>query len=765
MINILAIFDDIGETTVQALRTMMGYISATLYQLIDYLYTVFIYIGKAEILDNDFVQTIYRKVGMILGIFMVFKLIFSLVTALIETDKLDDKKNGYGAIIKRSIISIVLLGITPSLFREAFNIQNIIVGEKNQDNVIYKLIVGKSVSGDIHDMGRIIASDLYFSFFSDDEEPKLNQGTRDDNYDQDAEYIDRFVTDNYDSLKERVEKRTQNSDGTRMNFFDTIPYLAIKDSGGKYKIEYHWFLSLAFGVFAVYIFALYCIQVGIRVVQLAYLQIIAPVPIISYISDPEGSFKNWTRQCFTTFLDLFFRLAIIYFVVFLIGDVVKQFKDAGSIIMTSTGLSPESDPFTLKLVKIFIIIGLLMFAKKVPELIKEVFPNLGGGAAGLGFGLKSPKQLLNDMAGYGMASKAIGWTGKKIGQGVKFAAKPITNKYQNWRNDKKAYKEEEAKDRSSQNVWNRYGADFENENYGKVFDNNEEYINSYKNLAQAKKNLGEAAKFGLNSHQYDTAKREFDKAKANHDINRTKYGKLARREDELKRYKDRNAAPIAATSYTNASSTSDSVSQSDRLQEIAKRQATKRPSSFTDEERRIEAERRESTRSSYNNEHEAELASQSIFSDDEAMRQSDMEYNTGVSRPDASSSGAPTAENSIFNDDEAMRQSDMEYMSSNDEYTRKTEKVTAEESVFANMSDSEWKERQWNNSKEAAVSDIDPNELFDKMNQMYVDEHNKNNGVSDEYDRGWENTRREMEESYKKAGWKQDSNGKWTKDN
>ena len=71
---------------------------------------------------------------------MLFKLVFSLVNSLISPDKLDDKKNGAVAIIKRSIISIVLLGITPTLFDEAFEIQRLLVGNSTGDNVLYKLI-------------------------------------------------------------------------------------------------------------------------------------------------------------------------------------------------------------------------------------------------------------------------------------------------------------------------------------------------------------------------------------------------------------------------------------------------------------------------------------------------------------------------------------------------------------------------------------------------------------------------------------------------
>ena len=48
----------------------------------------------------------------------------------------------------------------------------------------------------------------------------------------------------------------------------------------------------------------YSIQVGVRVLQLAYLQIVAPIPIAMYIT-PKGEeqLKKWGTQCLVTFLD------------------------------------------------------------------------------------------------------------------------------------------------------------------------------------------------------------------------------------------------------------------------------------------------------------------------------------------------------------------------------------------------------------------------------------------------------------------------------
>lgn len=407
----LGIFQDIDDTIAQAFRSLMGNIVVKIYELIEYMYLLFNYLAKAEILDNSFITGIYQKVGMILGLFMIFKLTFSLIQSLINPDKLTDKKTGFSQIIMRCVIAIVLLGITPSLFREAFKIQNFIVGSSNKDNIIYKLVVGKNVTGDFESMGRVIASNLYFSFFTD-EDNNLNKGIKDTIIESEANYYDRFRTDNYENLVADVENRN-------LSFSDTLPYLTIQENG-KYVIEFDWLLSLLFGVVFLYLMFTYCIQVATRVIQLAYLQLIAPVPILSYISDPDGAFQKWLKQCATTFLDLFIRLAIIYFIMAIIDDVISQFKQASGIIFDSTGI-PTDDHGLLVIVKIFIILGLLMFAKRVPELLKDLFPNFGGGAASLGFGLKNPKKMLDDIPGlkgaatFGLGAAAGGIAGMASG--------------------------------------------------------------------------------------------------------------------------------------------------------------------------------------------------------------------------------------------------------------------------------------------------------------------------------------------------------------
>lgn len=389
MINILSFWSDIGFSIKQALRTFSGIIASILYDFIVDLYNVFMYTARAEILEDSFIQQIYNKVGMILGLFMVFKLAFSLIQSLVDPNKFSDEKSGFAGIIKRSVIAVVLLGITPSIFNMAFDLQNLIVGSANDtDNIIYKLVVGSSPSQSAESFGHTIATELYFGFFTENDPYKLEQGLE-------VEYPDEggvaLTVHNYAYLKSAVASGT-------ISFRDTVEYLSIT-SGGQYVIKWDELFAIGFALFMIYILISYCIQVATRVIQLAYLQLIAPVPILSYISDPEGAFKNWIKQCTTTYLDLFIRLAIIYFIITVSTIILDAVNNTDSVLFTSTGLEEGSS--TLFWVKLFLIIGLLMFGKRVPDLFKDLFPNLGGGAASLGFGgIKS-----KDIPG---ANKALG---------------------------------------------------------------------------------------------------------------------------------------------------------------------------------------------------------------------------------------------------------------------------------------------------------------------------------------------------------------------
>ena len=669
MIYFLGLFSNIGFSIKQALRTFSCKIACVLYDFIVDLYNVFMYTARAEVLSSDFVQGIYNKIGMILGLFMVFKLSFSLV----DPNKFTDEKSGFAGIIKRSVIAIVLLGITPSLFRAAFDFQNLIVGTANNtDNIIYKIIVGTAPSKDAASFGNVIASELYFGFYKENSPYVLDDGI-DIEYPEDGSV--KIVSKDYQSLKDEVNAGA--------SFNTTIDYLSITN-GGEYVIDWNGLFAIGMAAFMIFILVNYCIQVATRVIQLAYLQLIAPVPILSYISDPEGTFKKWTKQCTTTYLDLFIRLAIIYFVITVSTQILEAFGDqVGGILWQSTGLDPTNtnDAATMWWVVIFLIIGLLMFGKRVPELLKDLFPNLGGGAASLGFGLKSPKKMLEDIPLLGGATnKVLGYAGKGAKKTGGFLWKhsgakgidAIKKKYNTHKEDKEAYKTGMEADKEAAKAWKSYGNDFESGNYENAFksnrDKNGDYARTYRAYQEAKQAVDNYTG-DTSSDEYVKLVNAMNKAEKNHNVNRDIYKDLARREDQLKRWRNRH----------------------------------------------------------------------------------------------------PSSNNSNLNNVNVQDNNQQHYQSLN--YQGANQPINEQNSMFANMSDEEWKDRQRQNKQEIReekrnlkeANRNDPNEYFDKMDQQYADEYLKNDGVSDDFDRQYETKRGQMEEAYKKAGWTKGDDGKWNK--
>ena len=193
------------------------------------------------------------------------------------------------------------------------------------------------------------------------------------------------------------------------------------DINGETKEEYiidfdgGGVLALIIGIIVLYVIVIFTIQVGVRVIQLAYLQIIAPIPIVMYLT-PKGddTLKKYGTQCMTTFVDFFLRTAIIYFAVMLI----KELWGNGNLIGNVLNANLSATGWPALYVKVIMILAILVFAKKVPALLKEIFPSLGG-AASFDYGLSFKKQVVEPLkAAY---NSPLGW-GLKLGKNMATSA-------------------------------------------------------------------------------------------------------------------------------------------------------------------------------------------------------------------------------------------------------------------------------------------------------------------------------------------------------
>ena len=359
-----------------ALRGFFYFIASAIYSLMIKLYKLFIAMSRGRLLDNEVLEVITGRIGLLLGLIMLFYVVISFIRMLVEPDTLVDSKKGAPGVIKKVLIVIVLLGFSSFAFDTLYSIQTIIINE----GVISKIVWPSDDTLNVDQFGNIMAAELFTTFYKvdsrleDNDEAIVNLCRN---------KLNRLKTDIYDSgdfssgkdcLSEELELDT-------ITVTTSTGEVVQKQYEGSslHVMELDWLLLIGFGIAYVYFFISYAISVGVRMIQLTILEIISPMAFISYLAPKEGMFMNWLKVYFSTYVDVFIRVAIINLSMFLIAQIITTMSSNGTGEFWKT-VNVSEDSRSLVMITIFI--ALLVFAKRVPDLIKQLFPNMSG----LGFG-------------------------------------------------------------------------------------------------------------------------------------------------------------------------------------------------------------------------------------------------------------------------------------------------------------------------------------------------------------------------------------------
>lgn len=378
---------DIGILLNNIFRTIFYMLDIIIYKLMINIYNVFIMLCNGRLLNNDTIKQLSSRVGTILGVIMMFMVIFSFIQLLINPEAMNDKEKGIGNIAKKILIVIIMLGTYSYVFNLLANIQVAVISS----NSIANLLVPSSVN--TKNFGEALSGNLLTAF-----------------------YTSNFTEDEFEHecTTEQFEENFKNEIATNHDF--SYGYKCLYETDDTlfgtttYLRDFNWLLSSIVGVVVVYFIFYYCISVGMRIIQLAFLQIIAPMPIISYLSPKKDNmFNKWAKIYFTTYIDVFIRIAIINFVAYLIGVIMDNWNSGNGVFWESIGINTTTEIGLKTIVGVIMILALLLFAKKAPDLLKELFPTAPGS---LGFGIKSPSALMKDTPGlaraYGAGRVALG---------------------------------------------------------------------------------------------------------------------------------------------------------------------------------------------------------------------------------------------------------------------------------------------------------------------------------------------------------------------
>lgn len=389
LINILdnAALKSIGTFIKDALRSVAAALDSLIYQVVSFLYKLFFFVSSTEIFQNDAVKNVSKNFQLLVAVVVMFSLSISLVNYIVNPDNMKSGKVPASKLVTKVITSLILLLTINVIFATAYRLQNAII----ENNFVGKLILGdKAQSFDVESMGMSFSKSILSAFITDNPN---KSGTVPQYNIQDAN----------DLFNNILTKESQ--------FHYLTDFINDKDDQGEYVLNYNA-LSIPVGLFISYILLTYVVGVGVRTVQLFYLQVIAPVPILFYVlPNGDDKLKKWSQQCITTYLDLFIRHLIIYLTIFLCSNLLST---DGTFIIPS-GADDYKNWIILALV-----IAIMLFAKKAPDLIKELFPatSKASGDFGLNLGKQFKGTAAGAVLGAGVGGIAGAATGLLSGGGI-----------------------------------------------------------------------------------------------------------------------------------------------------------------------------------------------------------------------------------------------------------------------------------------------------------------------------------------------------------
>lgn len=405
------------------IRQFFFSIDSIIFNFIPSIYNLLIDIARTSVLSQADISDIATRIYQLLSIFMVFKVVFSLIMYVVNPDDFSDSNKGVSKLGTNIVISLSLLILVPYIFSYAFQLQTIIL----EDNSLGTLVFGDTndendstfaKAGD--SIAFITMSPFLVPNTSLDELQDCITLTKNGKFNKECSGLDfdneEIYIDGSDNTLAGIAQDEEKNKNKNFSITDVANYVygvekknlglmhrqeiilataELSTIGGEktqqYIFDYKFIFSTAIGIVVLLLLINFCMDVAVRSIKLSFLQLIAPIPILSYIdpkSGKDGMFKKWYQLCFKTYASLFVRLLALYFGIFIIAKI-----DNISDVVNGSYQSSL-------LVKIFVIIGVLMFIKQLPNLLEGLGIKLDGDG----------KFTLNPFKKFG--EEAIG--GKKI---------------------------------------------------------------------------------------------------------------------------------------------------------------------------------------------------------------------------------------------------------------------------------------------------------------------------------------------------------------
>ena len=382
------------------LKAILGYIflaiDSVVYFFVSQGFKMYIALAQFKLFDDKVFDDLINRTYIIIGVIALFIVAYALLNSIINPDNASKGDKSLSKIVKNFIFAIIGIAIVPTVFNYFYYFQRVVLC----NNLIPKILLAQkgddSQANLLNDdkIGTQFATYLFQSFFYPKSIENMNMTDVDNDGDllkSEAVKVEVGLIDDVFSDEENVniEKYKDYDSDNKGNynlqmayegamngemFFTAFRPFLLGDVGFANSVlnntvNYMIIISTIAGVYCAYVLASLCIDMAIRAVKLGYLELIAPLPIMTLIiPGKDGVFKAWIKKTGSCAFEVFTRLFIVSFVIYLIRTIPQLFT---ATTFSYGGCTTSFGIITALLIRALVYCGLLTFLKQAPKFLSE----------------------------------------------------------------------------------------------------------------------------------------------------------------------------------------------------------------------------------------------------------------------------------------------------------------------------------------------------------------------------------------------------------
>lgn len=365
---------DFGQFIQAILSVVCLFIDSIVYYIVSIAFKLFLAISQFQIFSDTAFNDLINRTYVVIGVISLFLVAYALINAIISQDNASKGDKSASKIVKNIIVAIVGIAIVPTVFNWFYEFQSAVLC----NNTIPKLLLN-SVDSDgstVENTATQFAAYLFEAFFYpnatssvDGDATDLSTALEDVklNIEDPIPAADR----NYDVTEYTLKVAYQHAEEGKPFFRVFSPFILgnwFDNSIVDNTVQYLVILSTVAGGYCAYVLISLCIDMGLRAVKLGYLELIAPLAIMTKVVPGKDSvFKTWVKKTVSCALEVFVRLFVVVFVIYLINTI----KDIELVSLGSKICGLKLGWFLVGILRALIYCSLFAFIKKAPKFFSE----------------------------------------------------------------------------------------------------------------------------------------------------------------------------------------------------------------------------------------------------------------------------------------------------------------------------------------------------------------------------------------------------------